>query len=86
SGIPMPYLSIEASPPNPKKDKKVYSEELFDWYYPSKEDFFTIEDIGINLGEAVKGVLLDVTHETKRKANKEDVLSVGLGTKTKFLK
>jgi len=85
-GIPMPYLSIEAKPPNPKKDKKVYEENRFDWYYPSKEDFFNIHDIDIPLDEAVKGVLLSVTHEITRKANKDDVISVGLGTNTKFIK
>ncbi|MHA1269924.1 MAG: hypothetical protein ACTSPY_09090 [Candidatus Helarchaeota archaeon] len=85
-GIPMPYLSIEAKPPNPKKNKNVYPNELFDWYYPSKNDFFTIDDINMSMDEAVKGILLDVTHETERKATHDDIISTGLGVKTKFLK
>ncbi|MHA1253749.1 MAG: hypothetical protein ACTSRP_27535 [Candidatus Helarchaeota archaeon] len=85
-GIPMPCISIDASPPNPKKNKKVYSENLFDWNYPSKDYFFTIENLELSLDEATKGVLLNATHETERKPNKDDILSIGLGTRTKFIK
>ena len=83
-GIPMPYMSIEATPPNPKKNKKIYSTEDFRWNYPLKDDYFTVEDLGVPLDDALKGVLLDVNHETKRKPTKDDVISTGLGVDTKF--
>ncbi|TFF86880.1 MAG: hypothetical protein EU551_00420 [Promethearchaeota archaeon] len=86
NGIPMPYLSVDVNPPNPKKDKKVYSQEKFEWEYPSRDDFFTVQDIDVPIDDAYRGILLDVNHETKRKPTHDDVISTGLGTKTKFVK
>ena len=67
------------------KDKKTYEKEAFDWIYP-EEGWIQLEDLGINIDEMQKGILLDVTHETpiEEKIDSKNIISKGIGRTTKF--
>jgi len=69
-------------------DKKTYEEEAFDWKYPSDLQSISLEDLGMDIMEALKGIFLDVTHETDKdlKIGKDHIISTGYGRKTKVSK
>ncbi len=84
-GIPLPYQSVECKPPN-LRDRNVYINEQFDFHYPNPENFLTASDLDLELEEVLKGVFINMTHENKEKPTKDDVVSLGIGKNTTYLK
>ena len=81
TGIPRPLQTIKSIPPN-LKNKRTYRNESFDWIYP--DGWIKLEDLEMECEEMLKGVLLDVTHETalEEKITSKDIISQGIGTNT----
>ncbi|MHA1651537.1 MAG: hypothetical protein ACTSYB_15205 [Candidatus Helarchaeota archaeon] len=84
NGIPPPAQTLECQLPN-LKDKKTYETENFDWHYPNPQDFIKLEDLEIDFDTFIKGVLLNVTHETNEKVTKAHIISYGIGRNTRFV-
>ncbi|MHA1378114.1 MAG: hypothetical protein ACTSRG_07005 [Candidatus Helarchaeota archaeon] len=84
-GIPLPWQTLECKPPN-LKNKKVIQNENFDFKYPKPEQFLKPSDLDLNLEDILKGVFLDITHETKEKITKDLIISQGIGKDTVYLK
>ncbi len=82
-GIPLPAMTLECQPPN-FQDKKIFKTEEFDFNYP-RNDFILDKHLGMEESEILQGVFLNVNHETPFKEDyRDDILSIGLGTETKF--
>ncbi|MHA1294869.1 MAG: hypothetical protein ACTSR3_11355 [Candidatus Helarchaeota archaeon] len=83
TGIPRPLQTIQSVPPNLRK-KETYKNEEFTWKYP--EGWIQLEDLEMDVDDILKGVLLDVTHETplNEKIDKSRIISRGIGRNTKF--
>ena len=66
------------------KDKATYKNENLDWKY--SEGWIQLDDLGIDIDEMLKGVFLDVTHETplEEKIDSQKIISRGIGRTTKF--
>jgi hypothetical protein len=84
TGIPPPAQTLECILPN-LKDKTVYKSEEFAWQYPNPQEFIKLEDLELDFETFIKGVLLNVTHETTGKITKSNILSYGLGRDTTFI-
>lgn len=82
-GVPFPIQTLDSTYPNLKsKNPNI----RFDKKYP-KGDFIKPEDLELSFEEFLKGVYLDVNHETPaKKIDKSKILSMGIGRDTKFLK
>jgi len=82
-GIPFPIQTLNSHFPN-AKDKN-NPDYRFQIKYP-EGDFIQIDDLGLNFEEVLEGVYLDITTETpsSEKLDSSKVLSVGIGSGTKF--
>ncbi|MHA1427751.1 MAG: hypothetical protein ACTSQI_17360 [Candidatus Helarchaeota archaeon] len=58
-GVPNPAMTLGVQVPN-LKDKKIYKEEKFDWTYPEGRRI-TLEDLGMDVEEALDGILTNLT-------------------------
>ncbi len=85
-GIPYPIQTINSSPPD-LKDPKVCRRQLFDWIYPFPDRSITPSDLGMDIEEVLKGVFLNVTHETlpSENINPSHIISIGTGLGTKIV-
>ncbi|NVM54473.1 MAG: hypothetical protein HWN66_12285 [Candidatus Helarchaeota archaeon] len=83
NGVPTPVQTLECQLPN-LRDKSVYEREDFAWYYPHPENFIKLDDLGIDFKTFIKGIFLDVTHETTEKVTGSHIISYGMGRNTKF--
>ncbi|MFX1450289.1 MAG: hypothetical protein ACFFCM_05580 [Promethearchaeota archaeon] len=84
-GIPLPWQTLGCTIPD-LKDPNVYANESFEFKYPNPEQFLKPADLDMSLEDVLKGVFLDITHETKEKVTKEHILSQGIGRDTVYLK
>ncbi|MHA1298232.1 MAG: hypothetical protein ACTSO9_02180 [Candidatus Helarchaeota archaeon] len=84
-GIPLPYQTVECQPPD-LGNKAIYKSEEFDFKYPNPENFVKASDLDLELEEVLKGVYLDLTHEHKEKATHDDIISLGIGRDTTYIK
>ena len=84
-GLPTPRMTVECQLPD-FQDKSTYEEEKFDWKYPRDLTPIFLEDLGMDIEEALNGIYLDVTHETDRdsKIDRKSIISMGYGRKTKI--
>ncbi len=82
-GIPMPRHTVGCKVPNTRK-KETYRDSLFDWEYPDK-DFLKLEEIGVSLDEAVRGIFLDIDPEFEGRPDASQIISTGTGLKTKIM-
>ena len=85
-GYPTPAQTLGFKTPDWSK-KEVYAKEAFDYTYPPGERI-TADKIGLTPEECLKGVYLNLNHETpmNEKITPEKVISVGLGRTTKMRK
>lgn len=86
SGIPTPSQTLGMEVPDWKKKETFYFKN-FDYKYP-EGDKITAEKLGLTTEECLKGVYLDMDHETPtdEKITPEKVLSIGLGRTTEMKK
>lgn len=75
---PYPIQTLDCELPNPKKNDLYFK-------YPEGK-FISLQDLGMNLEEALNGVFLDITHETEPGSVdlKEKIISTGVGRKAKI--
>jgi len=88
-GIPMPSQTIHATHPSMKEMLKSDTFENWEFTWPNMENLIQLEDLGMSdPAEVLDGVLLDVTHHhpSTKKVTPENIISRGMGKKTKFLK
>ena len=89
-GIPMPSQTIKSERMAIKESLK--NDDFKDWEikYPNTDNLINIkDDLGLSSPEeALDGVLLDITHHksSTSKVTPENIVSKGMGMKTKFLK
>ncbi|MHA1298231.1 MAG: hypothetical protein ACTSO9_02175 [Candidatus Helarchaeota archaeon] len=85
-GIPYPVQTLSSSPPN-LKDPKVCRRQLFDWIYPYPERTIRPSHLGMEMEEVLKGLFLNITHETPptEDINPSHLISIGTGLDTKIL-
>ncbi|NVM53977.1 MAG: hypothetical protein HWN66_09785 [Candidatus Helarchaeota archaeon] len=83
-GVPYPWQSLEVKLPNFKK-KSTYENEEFDFQYPPG-DWITPENLGMTAEDTLRGIYLDIDHETRVKADRSHIISVGIGQDTEFFK
>ena len=81
--LPTPPMSLEVQTPN-LKDKKVYTEEKFDWYWPEGRRI-TLDDINMDVEEALDGILTDIDQDfpLDQKFTIDNIISTGIGLTTK---
>ena len=81
-GIPTPSQTLQMEPPNYSK-KDTFEEGKFEHKYP-QGDRITAEKLGLSVEECLKGVYLDLNHDSPvdEKITPDKVLSVGLGRNT----
>ncbi|MFX1450288.1 MAG: hypothetical protein ACFFCM_05575 [Promethearchaeota archaeon] len=84
-GIPYPIQTLNSSPPD-LKNPKVCRRQLFDWIYQYPEKFIRPKNVGMTIEEMLKGVFLNVTHETTLNEiiNSSHIISTGTGLNTKI--
>ena len=84
-GLPTPLMTLECQLPD-FLDKKTFEKDEFDWQYPSDLKAIFLEDLGMELEEALNGIYLGVTHETDRnlKIDRSNIISTGYGRKVKI--
>lgn len=85
-GIPTPALTLGMQTPN-WNNKKIYEQQNFEYNYPKGEKI-TAEKLGLSFEDCLKGVYLDLDHETPLDdpITPEKVLSIGLGRTTETKK
>jgi hypothetical protein len=83
-GIPLPIQTLECQPPH-LKDKQVSVSENFAWHYPRPKEFIFPDDLELGFDTFLKGVFLNVTHETTEKVTRSHILSYGIGKNTKLV-
>ena len=85
-GIPTPNQTLNLETPQWSK-KKTFEEGKFEYKYPEGERV-TAEKLGLTPEECLKGVYLDINHETPldEAITPEKVLAVGLGRDTELKK
>lgn len=85
-GVPFPWQSLECKLPDYKK-KEIFEKEQFEYQYPSG-DWITPDALELTVEDTIRGVYLDIDHETPRntKANHSHIISMGVGKDTEFLK
>ncbi|MHA1265838.1 MAG: hypothetical protein ACTSRS_11450 [Candidatus Helarchaeota archaeon] len=83
-GVPNPPMSLGCKPPN-LKDKRIFKEEKFDWYYPEGARI-TLADLQMDIEEALDGVLTDLTQDCPidQKFTPDHIISTGINLTTKF--
>jgi hypothetical protein len=80
-GIPFPIQTIKSKYPNLKKKDP---NTRFDKKYPNGS-FLKPSDLNMDLEEFLKGVYLNMNHETEpKKIDESDILSTGIGRDTKL--
>jgi hypothetical protein len=86
-GLPTPRMTVECQIPDLTK-KSTYENEDFNWRYPSDLRAIFLEDLGMEIEEALRGIFLDVTEETDKdlKIDKTFIISTGYGRKVKVWK
>jgi len=86
-GIPLPAATLGVKYPELKK-KSTWEKEEFDWKYPKNARFLKSEDVGMTIEEACNGILFDIDHEHEMDMtlSEKNIISTGIGTKTKVWK
>ncbi|MHA1694222.1 MAG: hypothetical protein ACTSUG_03095 [Candidatus Helarchaeota archaeon] len=90
-GIPMPIDSLNVEILGSKEPKKipksVFESGVFEWKYPGTNRI-TPEKLGMDRSEAIRGVNLDITHETPSdyEVTSDNIVSLGMGRDTKIIK
>lgn len=84
-GLPTPRMTIECQLPD-FTSKKTYESEAFDWKYPDDQYGIFLEDLGMDLEEALNGIYLNITHEVDKdvKVDQSYIISCGYGRKMKI--
>ncbi|MBD3227105.1 MAG: hypothetical protein GF329_02870 [Candidatus Lokiarchaeota archaeon] len=84
-GIPTPAQTLGLNIPNWDK-KDVFKHEKFDYNYP-KGKRITPERLGLSYEEVLRGVYLDIDHNTPldKEINNDDIISTGMGQSTKII-
>lgn len=83
-GIVFPSQSVQAKPPIYNKETGKWEQMGFE--YPEGPRIH-YEDLGLSFEDMFRGVLLDITHKSKpEKVTQEDIISIGHGLKTKYLR
>ncbi|MHA1270038.1 MAG: hypothetical protein ACTSPY_09660 [Candidatus Helarchaeota archaeon] len=91
AGIPMPVDSLNVEILGMKEPKRipksVYESGNFIWNYPGTNRI-KLENLGMDSREAIRGVNLDINHETPSdyKVTPENIVSIKMGRDTKILK
>ncbi|MHA1379507.1 MAG: hypothetical protein ACTSRG_14130 [Candidatus Helarchaeota archaeon] len=83
-GIPLPIQTIECVPPKFNREKGIW--ETPNFQYPKENKIDLLGDLGLTFEEAIGGVLLDIDHTFRGKVTRENIISLGHGLKTKYLK
>lgn len=85
-GIPYPAQTLNSGPPD-LKDPRVCRRQLFDWIYPYPDRAIRPNHLGMEVEEVLKGVFLNVTHDTSptEEINQSHIISIGTGLDTKNL-
>ncbi len=83
-GVPTPKMTLECQLPN-MKDKRIYEEEEFEWKYP-EGCRVTLEDVGMELEDALDGILTDLTEEfpLEQRLSPKNIISKGMGLLTEL--
>ncbi|MHA1232749.1 MAG: hypothetical protein ACTSRP_27430 [Candidatus Helarchaeota archaeon] len=90
-GVPLPVDSLDVEilgMKEPKKiSKQIYESGIFEWKYPGTTRI-TAEGLGMDRMEAIKGVNLDITHETPSgyQVTPDNIVSKYMGRDTVILK
>ncbi|MHA1783632.1 MAG: hypothetical protein ACTSVY_11510, partial [Candidatus Helarchaeota archaeon] len=84
TGIPRPIDTLNCKLPDLSK-KSTYDNNDFEWKYQDSSNFIHLLDLGLSFEDIWKGVLLNVNHETTGEITREQILSIGLGTKTQVI-
>ena len=86
-GLPTPQMTIECKLADLTK-KSTYEKEAFDWTYPENLKPIFLEDLELDIEDALHGIFLNVTHETDKdtKIDKTSILSTGYGRKMRILR
>jgi len=86
-GLPTPQMTIECKLADLTK-KSTYEKEAFDWTYPENLKPIFLEDLELDIEDALHGIFLNVTHETGKdtKIDKTSILSTGYGRKMRILR
>ncbi len=83
-GIVFPSQSVQVKPPIYNKETGKWEQMGFE--YPEGPRIH-YEDLGLSFEDMFRGVLLDITHKSKpEKVTQEDIISIGHGLKTKYLR
>ncbi len=83
-GIVLPSQTLQAKPPIYDKTKDEWVKYGFDYPEGPRIHF---EDLGLSFEEMLDGVLLDITHKSRiEKVTRENVISIGHGLETKYLR
>jgi len=83
-GIVFPSQTIQAIPPVYNKENQKWEKMGFE--YPEGPRIH-YEDLGLTFDDMFNGVLLDITHKSEvEKVTPENVISIGHGLKTKYLR
>jgi hypothetical protein len=83
-GVPLPKGVFERRMPD--LSLKNQDDWIYGYTYPEDTPRMTLDDLGITLEEARKGVLLDTTWESTEIPTSKNIISIGHGVDTKFLK
>jgi hypothetical protein len=83
-GIPLPYQTMGCIPPKFNSEKGVWEEIKFQ--YPEGKRINLMEDCDLSFEEAIGGILLDVDDKFRGKVTRENIISLGHGLNTKYLR
>ena len=83
-GLPTPAQTLGYDLPN-WRDRKVYDDNKFDYKY-QKGERITPEGLGMSYEEMLKGVFLDIDHETPldEKIDESKIIAKGMGQSTEY--
>ena len=84
-GVPLSWQTVECKTPK-LSDSNTYETENFEFKYPKPENFIKASDLDLEFDEVLKGVYLDITHEHKDKVTHDDIISIGIGRDSQYLK
>lgn len=91
-GLPWPYQSVNVQAPYDELKKKgawklAETKDMFQWKYPFPDKFIKIEDLEMDLDDVMKGVFIDINHQTEPGSInlKEKIISKGCGMYTEFV-
>jgi len=84
-GVQNPQMTLGVKLPD-LKNKDIYENENFNWSYPADSRYITLEDLNMDVEQALNGILTNFTKDTpiNSKISNENIISTGLGLSTKF--